>query len=341
MRTSRQSAIDAIPSLGLPEEQNMSGGRACPICNGASRALDYYSRARIAEGLKLLTGEELSLPPETSDYELRRCNRCELEFSNPMSAPGRAFYECLSEANVQYPDDRWEWQTSASMLARVAANSSRRIVVVDVGCGDGKFLRMLDETPGIDGVGIDLNRSSLEACRVRGLTVIEGTLESTLPHLPGTVDAFTFWHVIEHVESPLALLELARTRLASSGMILFSVPLSPMSYEHSWPDPLNAPPHHLTRWNLRSLQALADRLGMSIQITLPEAERLIYRVARCLLLQATPAFRRMHRLEKSIRLLAFILRKPWSVPIEAWRQLNIPRVGGKVRPDVALVCLTP
>lgn len=313
----------------------------CPVCDSQSHSLELYSRDRIAQGLSSVIGRAIDLPTDVGEYELRRCVCCELEFSNPMSEPGRAFYEFLSRADVNYPPERWEWQFSASRLATTAESTQQQLVVVDVGCGDGKFLEMLDQQQGVVGLGIDLNPGSVEACRRRGLTVLQGTLESVYQRLPSTVSAFTFWHVVEHVGSPIELLKLARARLASDGMILFSVPLTPMSYEHSWPDPLNAPPHHLTRWSMASLQALAERLEMSLQVALPDAETLLLRVSRSLVLQAVPPFSRASRFIKAAKTVGLIARRPWLLPMEVWRQMTLPRINGRVRPDVALACLTP
>ena len=41
--------------------------------------------------------------------------------------------------------------------------------VLDVGCGDGQLLRLLSETRGVDGRGIELSREGVNECVAKGL----------------------------------------------------------------------------------------------------------------------------------------------------------------------------
>lgn len=200
-------------------------------------------------------------------------------------------------------------------------------------------MRMVSQIPGVQVIGLDHNPDMVARCRAEGLDVIEGGLDDLSRRVPDGVDVVTFWHVIEHVEDPVGLLEASRQRLHEGGELCFSVPLTPMSYEHSWPDPFNEPPHHLTRWNLRSLEALAARLGMRMELDLPDAAPLPSRVLKALVLQAMPPFGVPGKAAKALRLLRFLLRHPLALPREVARQWRHPRHAGRVLPDVVLVTL--
>src|SRR5438045_2335912 len=54
--------------------------------------------------------------------------------------------------------------------------------------------------------------------------------------------------------------------LSEDGSIFLSVPNSPTSWEAFGWTRLNLPPHHLTRWNERSLERLASEIGMRAEI---------------------------------------------------------------------------
>jgi len=58
----------------------------------------------------------------------------------------------------------------------------------------------------------------------------------------------------------------ARDLLAPSGRLMISTPYSPMSLEENWFDPLNHPPHHITRWSEKPYEALAARTGLALTI---------------------------------------------------------------------------
>jgi methionine biosynthesis protein MetW len=61
--------------------------------------------------------------------------------------------------------------------------------VLDVGCGDGDLLRLL-ETRGVDGRGIELSREGVNECVAKGLAVIQGDADTDLANYPD--DAFDY-----------------------------------------------------------------------------------------------------------------------------------------------------
>jgi methionine biosynthesis protein MetW len=62
--------------------------------------------------------------------------------------------------------------------------------VLDVGCGDGELLRILSETKGVDGRGIELSREGVNECVAKGLAVIQGDADTDLGDYPD--DAFDY-----------------------------------------------------------------------------------------------------------------------------------------------------
>lgn len=56
--------------------------------------------------------------------------------------------------------------------------------VLDVGCGDGALLQLLAETKSTDGRGVELSREKVNACVMRGLSVIQGDADRDLADYP-------------------------------------------------------------------------------------------------------------------------------------------------------------
>ncbi len=112
--------------------------------------------------------------------------------------------------------------------------------VLDLGCGRGRFLRLLGER----GVGIDGCRDSVDFCRNAGLEVHEIVLPSRLPFKDGEFDGVYFSHVIEHFgprDATLILTEADRV-LREGGILLVRAPLfSPAFFD----DPTHVRPYHL------------------------------------------------------------------------------------------------
>jgi methionine biosynthesis protein MetW len=61
--------------------------------------------------------------------------------------------------------------------------------VLDVGCGEGDLLRLL-ETRGVDGRGIELSREGVNGCVAKGLAVVQGDADTDLESYPD--DAFDY-----------------------------------------------------------------------------------------------------------------------------------------------------
>ena len=69
----------------------------------------------------------------------------------------------------------------------VAEMVERGSKVLDVGCGDGDLLQLL-EGRGIDGRGVELSREGVNRCVAKGLAVVQGDADTDLVNYPD--DAF-------------------------------------------------------------------------------------------------------------------------------------------------------
>src|SRR4051812_47245133 len=89
----------------------------------------------------------------------------------------------------------------------VAQMIERGSKVLDVGCGDGDLLQLL-ETRGIDGRGIELSREGVNRCVAKGLAVVQGDADTDLVNYPD--DAFDYVilsQTIQATRQPRVVLE--------------------------------------------------------------------------------------------------------------------------------------
>lgn len=100
------------------------------------------------------------------------------------------------------------------------------VPVVDVGCGRGEWLELLQDE-GIAALGVDLNPVMVDRCREKGLHVVEGDATAYVRSLgPGNVGVITAFHLIEHLalEDLVRFLDAAYESLMPGGLLICETP---------------------------------------------------------------------------------------------------------------------
>ncbi|MEX2247067.1 MAG: class I SAM-dependent methyltransferase [Dehalococcoidia bacterium] len=106
--------------------------------------------------------------------------------------------------------------------------------LLDVGCGDGAFVRACRRA-GIDAVGIDAFEGAALVASARGTDVLRGAGEE-LPVAGGSLDVVRLKEVLEHVQQPLALASEMRRVLRPGGVLIAYVPTQ---WSQLYPFPAN------------------------------------------------------------------------------------------------------
>src|SRR6201991_5115067 len=92
--------------------------------------------------------------------------------------------------------------------------------VLDVGCGEGDLLQLL-ESRGIDGRGIELSREGVNRCVSKGLAVVQGDADTDLINYPD--DAFDYVilsQTLQATRQPRVVLENL-LRIGSRALLTF------------------------------------------------------------------------------------------------------------------------
>jgi methionine biosynthesis protein MetW len=92
--------------------------------------------------------------------------------------------------------------------------------VLDVGCGEGDLLRLL-ETRGVDGRGIELSREGVNRCVAKGLAVVQGDADTDLINYPDdTFDYVILSQTLQATRQPRVVLENL-LRIGRSAIVSF------------------------------------------------------------------------------------------------------------------------
>ncbi len=96
--------------------------------------------------------------------------------------------------------------------------------VIEIGCGRGDFLAILDQLP-VDAHGIEFSEESVRQCRDSGLKVSQGYPDADPGDIPGgPFDAFFLLMFLEHMPDPGASLRAIRRQMVPGGVGLIEVP---------------------------------------------------------------------------------------------------------------------
>jgi 2-polyprenyl-3-methyl-5-hydroxy-6-metoxy-1,4-benzoquinol methylase len=138
--------------------------------------------------------------------------------------------------------------------------------VLDVGCGDGRFVQFAHDA-GCDSVGIEVDTIAVARNRARGLNIYEGDTARALQLFgPDSFDWITLSHVIEHVHDPARDFAILHDLLRPNGHLWLETP-NPSSFGHQlfgdrWRD--LDPPRHLCLMSRHALRNSAANANLAL-----------------------------------------------------------------------------
>ncbi len=139
-----------------------------------------------------------------------------------------------------------------------------RVSLLDVGCGGGVFLSALNSSR-FDKCGVEINKEGYELCQRKGLAVYNKSLaEAKLPEKSFSV--VTLWHVLEHVDKPKEIFEVAHKILADDGVVVIQVPnMESLGFKYGRQRWFHLDsPRHLMLYNKKSMEKLCELTGFQV-----------------------------------------------------------------------------
>lgn len=299
----------------------------CPITGSDSELVYNIRREFIINKLALYY--KVVVPQEIVDvdYQIFKTKDTGFEFSYPMHPGSEKYYEWIIKQTGYYPKDRWEWGEIIKQIKR----DSKSVSLLEVGCGSGSFLNRLKLIEHCKSVGVDTSEGAIKYCKEKGLDAFCSKIEDF--EIEQMLDYVVSFHCLEHVEDPLGFVREMLNRVKSDGKVFISTPYSPMTFEYNWFDPLNHPPHHLTRWNVDSYKALAKKLDCCVEFLFPSPGSILRRAQTSLKIRWFGPGRSVSRKNFAKK----ILISPRESISEIFQQMKREKVNGKVAPNVILV----
>jgi methionine biosynthesis protein MetW len=160
-------------------------------------------------------------------------------------------------------------------LRLIAEMIEPRSRVLDIGCGDGALLAYLARYKSVDGRGIELSQSGVNACVGHGLSVIQGDADRDLDAYPsGAFDVVVLSQTLQATRQPRKVIE-ALVRIGRRAIVSFPnfgfwrirlrlLVTGRMPVSHCLANPWYETPNiHLC--TIRDFVALCDELGVRVE----------------------------------------------------------------------------
>ena len=200
-------------------------------------------------------------------FDFCQCADCCLRFFKPESLAGSpALYERLEDLDWYYMPRKWEHDVALKDL-----RGCERIL--EVGCGSGAFLTLAKERLSLDVEGLEQNPKAAQEAVQHGLRVRTMKVEEVVEVGGVKYDAICSFQVLEHVPSPATFLNACCALLRPGGRLLLGVPNADSFIRLAF-NPLDMPPHHMSRWPLKTLSLLPKFFPVNLNRVLGTARQL-------------------------------------------------------------------
>lgn len=190
---------------------------------------------------------------------LYQCNDTSYRFFHPFNIDGDGpFYEKLENISWYYADWKWDYEIGKDFIQN---NST----VLDIGCGEAKFLTFLKTKKNCNVVGLELNSKAQEIAVNNGINVNNESIQEYALGNKSKFDVVTFFQVLEHISNVDSFLKAALEVTKTGGLVILAVPNNEPYYltfdKYHF---LNLPPHHMGWWDEKSLRSLGSIYNLEL-----------------------------------------------------------------------------
>jgi len=164
-------------------------------------------------------------------YTLNQCLQCKAVFLAPRPDAQR-LSEAYDDTYYGEKQDKFSMPMIEKSLDFFRMGRARRLSsflhagasILDIGCGNGKFLWYMTQLGDYKIHGIELpGNSALRAAKIPGIQLNIGRIQADL-FSAASFDAVSLFHVFEHLEEPRETLDIIDKILKPGGILMMSFP---------------------------------------------------------------------------------------------------------------------
>lgn len=230
--------------------------RSCPLCHHYTDNIEEHIPVSQLVGLykRLFSCDIGYLFTDADVINYKLCPECGLGYFDPPITGDTAFYEAMEQTPGYYIDEKAEYHIAKRYIE--AGNK-----VLEVGSGKGVFAEFI---PGTDYTGLEFSPKAILLANEKGVKLVNQTVEDHATNQKSSYDVVCSFQVLEHVAQPYSFIKGAVDCLKPGGYLIIAVPNDRSFFRYAVNNPLNLPPHHISRWQQAPLDFIARHFDLSV-----------------------------------------------------------------------------
>lgn len=192
-------------------------------------------------------------------FGILRCTGCGIGHTNPVPENLKKYYDGTYYGNRHGFTERYCIKRRAGVVFSALKNIKGNRLL-DIGCGDGSFIRYMKHK-GFHVAGTEINP---DQSLFHGLAVSNGIQKLDANE---SFDCITMWHTLEHMPDTACMLKHVHRLVAAEGKLIVAVPnndsFQSILFKNRWLH-LDVP-RHLCHFDARSLGCCLESSGFSVE----------------------------------------------------------------------------
>lgn len=317
--------------MAVTGERGGGTGGTCPACGGrdlatvlevgSAEAAQHFVLAEADPGRHEQLERHIRKLWGGERCRVLRCRTCGFGHAEPFVGGDATFYG-LAYQRTHYPADKWEHRIT---LEALAPGDDRPRTLLEVGAGDGAFLRRLPRSAfrPEDVFATEYSEYGRRAIRDLGIRCEAVDVRELPAEHDGRYDVLCLFQVLEHLDRPDAVLERLAAMARAGSSLFVGVPGDRrVDFFERHGALLDMPPNHLTRWTREALRLFGARHGWNLVDHRVEVEPILPLARRFLSYRYQRAAQRPGSLANRIRAMG---ASPARLALDAaWVALTLP-----------------
>lgn len=229
---------------------------SCPLCKSSN--LSFIEKINKDDIYKIYL-QQLNIDTSRliqEDIDFYSCLNCFLKFYSPMITGDEFFYNQLQKFDWYYSDFKSEFNYASSLI-------EEHDCILEVGCGKGAFSRVI---PSVKYTGLDFSINAKKMAETQGLNIENTSIQEFSKNNVNQFDVVCSFQVLEHVAEIFPFIQSQLDCLKKDGKLIISVPSEDSVLAKATNNPLNMPPHHLSRWSDKTLEFIASHFNLTLEV---------------------------------------------------------------------------